>query len=1162
MEGAKNVAKDKAKDFVKGKVKDKVTGRKRKKGELSETGGPGAIVPSQSKVNVATSSGIVVSPSGELVPTSGKSKAQVSPQSVSFSSISKQLESIVGLTESLEKITGQQNKDKKKSEAKRRREKEKEKKRDKEERLESGLGKVAGFLGNKAKEVGQGFGIFNFLKNVFLGFLAVQLLKFAPQILSGIEFFTKNLHLAWVGVKGIGMAFSAMSKGFPEAKKKFGNLLNKAKSPILKGFESLKRGISKIFDAVGEFVPKTVKNAINYGKNAVKAVKLGTQTSLEALRRAATFDTRDFSKLGANKKGLERLEKAGGVGTKSIGITKNVSRIRKLHGDDAARIFQGMVDNGVKPERAQRYINKQIKDGKLTSSPMRGSIGGGVTGSKMLKGGLAKSAKRTALKLFGTGKKARAFARGAEKVFGNIPIVGPLIVAVSSLLAGEPISQALFKGFGAALGGALGTLIPIPIVGTLVGELLGEYVGDLTYTLLLGGGVSALGQKLKDDISAVMSAGQAAVDWIGRGFGRFYEGIPKFKIPDWIPNIMLGPIEGLLNLGGKSLKDFEIPNPVWMMNPFNITDKLGLFWKAFFTDDPVSDGEVKESDKEPPKLTPQEKEEQDPNYPKRGDYSGRDGAKRYKKDVEEYEKQKNVTSPSSPTTSKPPEQEEESKEEIVLGERPGSDSSGLGPLPPADSSSKVDFTPGDGDRSRKIFLHWTAGGYNQSFDNYHTVFLGNGKAVRNTQYGQDLSQHTAGANSGSVGLSLAAMGGKGVNENNFGSNPPTNAQINSMAEEAARLALAWGWDTATVDKNVMTHGEWERYATRNGILSGGPQRWDLDKLKQSDPNVDVSKVKSHGGERMRQLIKSKMGSLKSQPDSKDKKSEKDKVTPTTPPKATAQSVSKDPKDSKPKKEDYAKGRSGAKKYLRDLKAWEDKQGGGDRDNMDMEGKTVPPPAPKSEKKEKKESTKAEVSPKETMTGEKVKPKETEEKDDDAPKRSDFKGRSGAAKYEKAKKEYEKKKSESQSTPPEVTPKETMTGEKVKPKETEEKKVYEDVDVSGIESKVEQEASKSTEPAQVSKPTETDEESVDVTQPTQVKPEQVSASKPKVKPAAVEKQTSYEKPQTGSTAFVPLPQQQPMVSGGGGGSGSPIVSSGDSVNSLYTKQLLGFLYKFG
>ena len=90
-------------------------------------------------------------------------------------------------------------------------------------------------------------------------------------------------------------------------------------------------------------------------------------------------------------------------------------------------------------------------------------------------------------------------------------------------MSGEPAAQALFKAGGAALGGALGTFIPIPILGTLIGETIGVYVGDLLYELIMGGGVDAVGQKLKDTFKTFI---KPIFDFFKDGFGRFIE---KFK---------------------------------------------------------------------------------------------------------------------------------------------------------------------------------------------------------------------------------------------------------------------------------------------------------------------------------------------------------------------------------------------------------------------------------------------------------------------------------------------------------------------------------------------------------------------------------------------------------------------------------------------------------
>ena len=47
--------------------------------------------------------------------------------------------------------------------------------------------------------------------------------------------------------------------------------------------------------------------------------------------------------------------------------------------------------------------------------------------------------------------------------------------------------------------------IPIPILGPIIGEIIGEYVGDLMYVLLMGGGPNAVMERMKQDITNVMS---------------------------------------------------------------------------------------------------------------------------------------------------------------------------------------------------------------------------------------------------------------------------------------------------------------------------------------------------------------------------------------------------------------------------------------------------------------------------------------------------------------------------------------------------------------------------------------------------------------------------------------------------------------------------------
>ena len=167
-----------------------------------------------------------------------------------------------------------------------------------------------------------------------------------------------------------------------------------------------------------------------------------------------------------------------------------------------------------------------------------------------------------AVKIFGKAAKTIAPAFKAAKgfigkFFGKVPIVGPLIIGVISLLAGEPAAQALFKAMGAALGGFLGTFIPIPILGTLIVETIGVFVGDLFYKLIFGGGLSAVGKALKDAFKGFF---QPIFDFFTNGFSNFKENFPTFDIPDVGLQDLYIPILKRIGLG--KLLEFKIPGKV------------------------------------------------------------------------------------------------------------------------------------------------------------------------------------------------------------------------------------------------------------------------------------------------------------------------------------------------------------------------------------------------------------------------------------------------------------------------------------------------------------------------------------------------------------------------------------------------------------------------
>ena len=172
------------------------------------------------------------------------------------------------------------------------------------------------------------------------------------------------------------------------------------------------------------------------------------------------------------------------------------------------------------------------------------------------------------------------FGKTATKMFGRIPIIGPLIVGIVSLLSGEPVGQALFKTFGAAIGGFLGTFIPIPILGTIIGEIIGTFVGDMFYSLLFKGGLGALGQKLMNAFKGIT---EPIFEFFGSGFKRFTEDFPTITIPDISPGDILANIIEKLP-GGSQVLGLGVPFTDWSVRGLlkslpSIQEFLGFFAK-------------------------------------------------------------------------------------------------------------------------------------------------------------------------------------------------------------------------------------------------------------------------------------------------------------------------------------------------------------------------------------------------------------------------------------------------------------------------------------------------------------------------------------------------------------------------------------------------------
>ena len=315
------------------------------------------------------------------------------------------------------------------------------------------------------------------------------------------------------------------------------------------------------------------------------------------------------------------VKKAIRFAKKALKFAKNaVSNALKFAKNLASRVGKNLMKiPGVKNvvEGASKLGGKALKLGGKALQAGKGLLG--KAGGLLKTGGKAAAGKvgGFAAKIFGKAanfiapamKSAKPFV---SKFFGKIPIVGPLIVGIVSIISGDPIGQALFKTIGAALGGALGTFIPIPILGTILGETIGVFVGDMLYTLMFGGGLKAVGAKLKEQLLAVLNAGKAVKDWIGGGISRFVENLFKTD-PITIPkgwgrraaatkiSEVLGLKDWLSGLGYvENNQVVKFPNLLNLFLPWKFAP---LMVKSFFPP-----GEEKGGEKPPAEVGAQEKD--------------------------------------------------------------------------------------------------------------------------------------------------------------------------------------------------------------------------------------------------------------------------------------------------------------------------------------------------------------------------------------------------------------------------------------------------------------------------------------------------------------------------------------------------------------------------
>ena len=314
----------------------------------------------------------------------------------------------------------------------------------------------------KVPGVGLLQGIFGFITKFIYGVVILKLIEFAPQLkkLLGVFKIASGLFNIITGVAG---GLFDLLATFVDFGYKVADAAEKLVGKLFgeEGAEKFKTFMENVKNLINGFIIwKTIGQKIF--KSVVKNLKNAFKLVKGFIKRSAKLVTKLFPQVG------KFFSKGASIFSKGFG------GMRALAGQGAGRI------GGF-------------------ASKIFGKAAGIV--SPALKGALPA-------------------VKGFSK---RIPILGPIIVGIVSLMSGEPAAQALFKAGGAALGGALGTFIPIPILGTLIGETIGVFVGDLLYELIMGGGMEAVGQKLKDTFKTFI---KPIFDFFKDGFGRFIE---KFK---------------------------------------------------------------------------------------------------------------------------------------------------------------------------------------------------------------------------------------------------------------------------------------------------------------------------------------------------------------------------------------------------------------------------------------------------------------------------------------------------------------------------------------------------------------------------------------------------------------------------------------------------------
>lgn len=256
-------------------------------------------------------------------------------------------------------------------------------------------------------------------------------------------------------------------------------------APMLKGLLGLLAPVAKFIYSVGKKILDAGATFIDFGFKAYDFTR-GIVGKLTGDLGLGIFD-----KLSSTLTTFLNLAIVTVLAASAAASSQNNQQgIDTIRGIGPGRAKRGAVA----VDAARRYASRFGKDAAIQRF---GSDAVKSLGGKYARSSITNFSRNAAVKVLGkrgAAKSIKAAAGILKPLVKNIPLIGGITEFVLSLISGDPVGKAAFKGIGAGLGtwigGALGTLIPVPGVGTAIGMFLGgtggSLLGSAIYDMITG----------------------------------------------------------------------------------------------------------------------------------------------------------------------------------------------------------------------------------------------------------------------------------------------------------------------------------------------------------------------------------------------------------------------------------------------------------------------------------------------------------------------------------------------------------------------------------------------------------------------------------------------------------------------------------------------------